>query len=351
MKPPVPSVRTDRRRLCAAALGCSALSLAPVAAARVTGAGGRPKILHVMSHHSPWRWTDGQLQGFKDGLGVPSELQVLQLDAKRASRPEQIESRAREARALIDQWKPDLLYTSDDEAQEFVARHYVNTTLPIVFSGVNKAPQTYGFDGSRNVTGVLEHEHSVESVRLLQTLAPQARRFVAIFDDAAMWPAVQARMKSRMAQAGAVEFIAWDTLRTFDEFKRRVESYQTRADALALIGIFNFKDAQGRNVPYQEVLRWTVDNSRLPDLGFWVDRVHHGTLAAVTVSEREQGLAVGRIARGILVDGRAPSSFEMAPTVKGAPVISLARANRLGLKVTSSQLLSAEVIPTFEWDR
>jgi len=36
------------------------------------------RILHVMSYHSPWRWTDGQFDGFKAGLGdVPAEYRVL----------------------------------------------------------------------------------------------------------------------------------------------------------------------------------------------------------------------------------------------------------------------------------
>jgi len=82
-----------------------------------------------------------------------------------------------------------------------------------------------------------------------------------------------------------------------------------------------------------------------------VDRVHYGTLAAVTVSEREQGLAAGRMARAILVDGRSAASFAMAPTSKGVPVLSLARARKLGLKLNSSTLLAAEVIEKFEWEK
>ncbi len=213
------------------------------------------KILHVMSHHSPWRWTDGQLQGFKDGLAAPAQFKVFQIDAKRQSTPEEMQARAREARAAIDRWKPDLLYTSDDEAQDLVARHYVNTELPVVFSGVNKPPQSYGFDGAPNVTGVLEHEHSLQSIRLLQALAPGARRFVAVFDEAPLWPSVQARMKAATAGLADVEFVAWDTVRTFEEYKTKVKDYQTGADAIALIGVFNFKDEQGKNVPYQQVMR------------------------------------------------------------------------------------------------
>ena len=114
-------------------------------------------------------------------------------------------------------------------------------------------------------------------------------------------------------------------------------------------GIFALKDEQGQNVPYQQVQRWVVENSRLPDISFWIDRVFHGVLASVTVSEREQGLAAGRLARSILVDGAAPGSLPMTPTVKGHPVINLSRAEQLGINVRSSLLLSSEVVRGFQW--
>jgi ABC-type uncharacterized transport system substrate-binding protein len=309
------------------------------------------KILHVMSYHTPWRWTEGQLNGFKEGLGVAAEYRVVEMDTKRNNSKEAIEAKGKEARALIDSWKPDLVYTSDDDAQEYVAKQYVNSTIPIVFSGVNKHPKTYGFEGSRNVTGVLEHEHSVESLRLIKAIVPGVKRVAAVFDDAPMWDPVVRRMSERLVQLPGVTVVAWDTIRTYDEYQRKIKEYQHTADAIALIGIFNFKDASGRNVPYQDVLKWTAANSRLPDFGFWIDRVHYGTLAAVTVSEREQGLAAGRLAHAILVDGKSPAELPMQPTVKGLPVVSLARANTLGIKVDSEVLLSSEMIEKFEWDR
>jgi ABC-type uncharacterized transport system substrate-binding protein len=53
-------------------------------------------------------------------------------------------------------------------------------------------------------------------------------------------------------------------------------------------------------VPYQAVQRWVAEHSLLPDASFWIDRVHHGTLVSMTVSELEQGRAAGRLARAIL---------------------------------------------------
>lgn len=323
----------------------SASGVPPVAAAQ-----DAPRILHVMSYHSPWRWTDGQLEGFKDGLGLASaQYEMFQMDTKHNSAPQQKAQMGEKARALIEQWQPDLLYTSDDDAQQFVARHYLDTRLPLVFSGVNNSPASYGFDSAHNVSGVLEQEHFVESVRLLRSIDPTIRRIAVVFDDAAMWHPVRKRMEKALLQLPGVEFGPWDTVSTFEEYRSRMLAYQQSVDAVALLGIFNFKGEDGKNVPYQEVLRWTAENSRLPDFSYWVDRVHYGTLCAVTVSEREQGLAAGGIARRILVDGVSPDTLPMRPTHKGLPVVSLARARALGIPIPSSVLLSSEVITEFEW--
>lgn len=310
------------------------------------------RILYVMSYHSPWRWTDWQLEGFQEEMkGVKATYQSFQMDTKRNSSPEQKEKKGQEARALIESWQPDLVYTSDDDAQQFVVKHYVNGKLPFVFSGVNADPANYGFRGSSNVTGVIEQEHFIESVRLIRKMAPGARRIALVFDDARMWDPVRARIAKAMAQLPDMQIVANDTLLTFADYKKKIAEYQKTADIIGTLGIFNLRDEHGKNVTYQEVQKWTVENSKLPDFAFWIDRVHYGTLGAVTVSEREQGRAAGRIARGILVGGKSPASFEMVPTTKGLPVISLARAKQLGINPDAELLLTAEVIRQYEWEQ
>lgn len=310
------------------------------------------KILNVMSYHSPWRWTDGQLEGFKKAMsGLKTEYRVFQMNAKNNNSTEALEQMGRDAIALIADWKPDLVYATDDEALEYVVRHFAGSTLPFVFSGVNKTPRDHGLEGAPNVSGVLEEEHFVESLNLLMAIAPGVHRVAVVFDESTMWEPVRRRMKEKISQVPGIEIVSWDTVLTFQEYKHKIAAYPSRADAIALIGIFNFKDEQGKNVPYQQVLKWTAENSRLPDFSFWIDRVNYGTLCAVTVSELEQGMAAGRIARAILAEGRSPASFTPAPTVKGIPAINLARANQLGIRIKSSILLSSEVVQQFEWQR
>jgi ABC-type uncharacterized transport system substrate-binding protein len=315
----------------------------------ITGEAAAPprrswKILHIMSYHSPWKWTDGQLAGFKAALqDLNIEYKVFQMDTKRRSDEAWRRKVGQEARDLIDSWKPDLVYTSDDYAQEYVAKYYLNQKLPFVFSGVNADPSQYGFVGSKNITGVLEQEHFVETVKLLQQIVPKVHKIAVIYDDDPTWPPVIARMRQSLKELPDITIISWDLIHTFAEFKRRMTALEKEADAVCFLGIFTFKDEHGKNVSYKEVQRWVLEHSKLPDISFWQDRISYGTLCVVNVSEYEQGLAAGRLARGILLEGRSPGSYTMQPTVKGNPMINLLRAKKLGINIKTGILLSVGV--------
>lgn len=304
------------------------------------------RILHIMSYHSPWEWTDDQLKGFQDGLGsLPVQYKVLQMDAKRRSSEAWLQAASRQADAFIREWKPDLVYINDDIAQKYVTRRYINTATPFVFGAVNADPDTYGFTGSSNITGVLEREHIVETISLLKEIVPSVTKIAVVVDDDPTWDSVLGRLhqlaRTRLKDC---QFVSWDRPRTFAEYKAKILSYQKSADAIGLLGVHTFKGADGRNVPWQEVLTWTARNSTLPDFSFWKDRIGFGTLCAVYVSGYEQGLAAGRIARRILYEGKKPSDIPIKPTIKGKPIISLARARRLHLKLKSGLLLTAEIV-------
>ena len=327
-------------------ISCIVMEIVPISAETK-----KYKILHIMSYHSPWEWTDTMLEGFKAALkDVNVEYKVFQMDTKRNSSEEWKLKAGKEACALIDSWKPDLLYTTDDDAQKYAAKFYVNTNTPIVFAAINEEPKVYGFAGSKNATGVLEIEHFIESVKLLKQVSPEVKRIAVVIDDAPMWIPVVERMRLKLRQVPEVQFVKWDKILTYADFKKKMTGYQTTVDAIALLGIFNYKDANGKNVEYQDVLKWVAENSKLPDFSYWKDRASYGTLCVVSVSGYEQGLAAGKMARAILVEGKSPSNIQITATSKGEPIVSLARANKLGIKIRTKVLLTAQVYKKFIWD-
>lgn len=309
------------------------------------------KVLHIMSYHSPWKWTDDQLQGFKDALmDLDIEYKVSQMDTKRHSSEQWKLKVAAEAKNLINTWKPDLVLTGDDDAQLYVAKDYVDTDTPFVFCAVNAKPEEYGFTGSKNVTGVLERMHFVQSVRLLKQLVPTVHRIAIITDTGTMWVTMIERMKQSESELPQdVKITDYYVLDTFDDYKKTVKGLEGKVDALGMLGVFEFKDENGNNVTLEEVQQWTVENSTLPDFSFWKDRVDKGTLCAVTVSGYAQGHAAGKLARGILLEGRSPASYTMNATEKGIPVVSLIRAKMLNLNPESRVLLTAEVVTELSW--
>jgi len=306
----------------------------------------RFKILHVMSYHSPWKWTDDQLQGFKDVLkDLDVQYKVFQMDTKRQSSEQWKQKVTAQAKKLIDTWQPDLVYTNDDNAQLYIVKDYVNKDIPFVFSAVNAEPEEYGFTGSKNVTGVLEQMHFVQSVQLLKQLKPTIQKIAIITDTGKMWGSMMERMKQSESELPqGVKVTDYYVINTFEEYKKTVKELEGKVDALGMLGVFEFKDENGNNATLEQVQRWTVENSNLPDFSFWKDRVDKGILCAVTVSGYAQGQAAGKITRGILLEGLSPTSFPMNPTKKGVPIVNLARAKKLSINPESSTLLTAEVI-------
>lgn len=332
--------RPDRRRL----LGALLLAAAPAARARST------RVLHVMSYRADWQWNKDQLRGFTEALNLPGlELQVVALDAKRNDAAA-LAVAAREADALVASWKPDLIYTNDDVAQSAFAVHHLGSATPIVFSGVNEALSTYGFDRAANVTGVLEREHFRGTLNLLRGIKQmQQLRLAIVVDDDPTWVGVAARIREELATRSDVQVLHWLQPRTLDEYKARLLDLHGRVDAVGLLGVFRFRQAGGGFADYEQVLRWTAEHSRLPDFSFWDTRVERGTLCAVTVDGVEQGRTAGQLARRILVDGIAPARLTPQPSTRGRPMISLARARALGLEIRAEVLLNAVVVPRYAW--
>jgi len=215
------------------------------------------RVLHVMSFDSPWRWTDGQWAGFREGLAEPGLLtEVFKMDVNRHSSAEAKAERARLALERIQQWKPDLVYLSDDDAVAGVAGPLAGSATPLVFSGVNRGLAEHGLSGAANVTGVLEREHVVETLRLLRALAPGVRRLAVISDGVGYWDTVIARVRERLAQVDGLELVSLDRVASFADYQQRMRRYDTQADAVLQLGIFTLTAADGSKVPYQDVQRW-----------------------------------------------------------------------------------------------
>lgn len=132
------------------ALGATALTPS------LAGAAAQPKCLFVSSYHKGYAWSDGVERGLRSVLKGQCEIRQFDMDTKRKKTEADKQAAALAAKTMVDEWKPDVVITADDNAAKYLIKpFYKDHDVPFVFSGVNWTAKEYGFPYT-NVTGIVE---------------------------------------------------------------------------------------------------------------------------------------------------------------------------------------------------
>ena len=127
-------------------------SFAPAWAAENNG----KKCLFVSSYETGYAWSDGVERGLRAALSGNCEIRQFDMNTKRFKSTEKKKQRALMAKAIIEEWQPDIVIAADDNAAKYLIQpFYRDHALPFVFCCVNWTVKEYGFPYS-NVTGMIE---------------------------------------------------------------------------------------------------------------------------------------------------------------------------------------------------
>ena len=281
------------------------------------------------------------------------ELEIKQFDMDILRNPKNKTFIISEAKILIDEYDPDLIYATDDAAQEVISEYYINSGIPVVFSGVNEDPEKYGYDKAKNVAGVLERVHFIDTMNFLLELYPNIKTVGVIGSDYYLWDLVMERMLLQQDKFQNIDFVGWNLFYYYSDYKEKILEYQDEVDALVILGLSGIKEDNEYVVPDVEFERWTTENNNLPDITFWNFHVSSGNLLSVDVSPVEQGRAAADMAYKILIEGHNPSDIEFISTEGGIRNINLKRAEQLGISkedIPSIVLVNSNVYDSFSWE-
>ncbi len=142
-----------------------------------------PRCLHVMSYHQGYAWNDGIEKGVEQGLAGKCELRKFYMDSKRNTSPDFIRVKALEAKQLIEEFKPDIVIASDDNASTYLVKPYFkDAKLPFIFNGINWNAEIYGYP-YKNTTGMVEVAPTKEMLTIARRNASHINKIVFISDD------------------------------------------------------------------------------------------------------------------------------------------------------------------------
>jgi len=300
----------------------------------------KPRVLVLQSYDLTYPWTREVSVGLRRVLDEHSHFAVrwFYMDTKRHPEKEFKQKMGLAARQSIDRWNPDVIIAVDDDAQEFVTRHYVNHPgIRIVFAGVNGGVEPYGFAGAGNVTGIFERKDLPALKEALIALRWQHQatgplRVVHIGDTSSSVEHDDHYMR---------EF-DWRPLvnlpsrrpGTFDDWKQAVLEVQGKIDFILTTNYRKLaRDTSNRSlVPPEEVVAWTVANSHVPVVGTNGFFVEDGGELAIGTSPFEQGEVAARMAVKLL-GGQVAKDIPHASTRQFVVYMRSARLHQRGMEL------------------
>ena len=281
-----------------------------------------PKILFIDSYHQGYAWSDGIESGIRQVLeGRNVTLQVHRMDTKRNKTEEFKKQAALKAKAVIEEFKPDVVIAADDNASKYlIVPYYRGGNLPFVFAGINWDATRYGFP-ARNVTGMVEI-NAVES--LLDTLRTFSGGVTVglLSDDTT---STQKEVKT-YAEVLNLRFDKVSLVTNFADWK---QAYLEMQDSVDVLFFYNNAGIEGWND--QEASRFALENARIPSgavqawmapyvlLVFPKDAVEQGEWAATTALQILQGVS--------------PQSIPITTNKRTTPMMNSEMARNLQLEI------------------
>ena len=282
----------------------------------------RPSILILHSYNTDYFWTRDVDVGIDRILGDNNYIVTYRhyMDTKNHPYAEFQKRAGIIARRVIESIEPDVIIAVDDDAQKFVAKNYVNhPKMNIVFAGVNTTPDKYGYDKADNVTGILERNQlaavrdAVEEMGKKRLSHDQKVRLVNMGDRSAT---VGENEKWILAfDWEPVELVDSFRAYTFEEWKEKVKVIHNYADFMFTTNYRSMPRSKTEKgfVPPEEVISWTVKNSKIPIIGTHGFFVEEGGPLAVATSPFEQGEVTAKMALEI-IRGKKASSIPIRST-------------------------------------
>lgn len=270
------------------------------------------RVLILHSYNFDYEWTRDVDIGIKRILDKDHTICARwhYMDTKTHPETPYKEKIASVSRRIVDQFKPSVIIAVDDDAQEYVAKYYINhPDIKIIFAGVTGTREQYGFDKANNVTGILERAPVEGVVNTLQVLnrSKKTIKIVHIGDCS---------KSVRQADNFFHSHSGWQNIKiqpsmfvsTFDEWKKAIIKGGEIADYII---ISNYRQIYKNKIGYEkispkEVMQWTIANAKIPIIGTNLFVFEDGANLAIATSPYEQGevaatFALKAINEGILL--------------------------------------------------
>ena len=292
------------------------------------------KVLYIDSYHREYPWSAGIMAGLQSVLAQRTdvELKIIHMDTKRNTSEEFKKKAALTAKEVIENWQPDIVIASDDNASKYlIVPYYKGGKLPFVFCGVNWDASIYGFPVS-NVTGMVEVALARELLAHLRPLAKGTRigflgpESTSAHKDAIHWQQILG------IKLNKIKFV-----KSMAQWQQSYLTMQDEVDILLLPAWQGINDWQ-----QEEIISFLAKHSKIPT-GTMTDHMAAYSLLSFAKIPEEQGEWAATTALAILA-GKAVSAIPLTTNTKAKIIVNMKLAKTMGLTLPLELLQNAQLI-------
>lgn len=296
------------------------------------GAIMQPRVLLVHSYHFNYPWTRGINQAVASYFNLqldhsghvvsdqpgPVELKIVYMDTKRRTDTEFIRAAALKAKDVIDQWKPEVVIISDDNAAKYlVLPYYHSSPLSIVFCGINWSADEYNFSAA-NITGMVEVQLVDQLVEIMKIYSKGERVAFLKGDDPS------ARKEAGFYEKNYGLRLDKRFVRSYADWKSEFLRLQQEADMILLGNTATIADWDK-----EAALRFVRANTSVPT-GNWDKWMAPYSLITVATKPEEQGRWAAEQAMRI-VQGVSPGDIPITKNREAQVYLNMSIANAMDI--------------------
>jgi len=298
-----------------------------------------PKVLSVMSYEADNSWTVSEREGIDQAL-ADYEVKYFYLNTKQDQQGGR--ARAREALALLKEFRPDAVIAADDNAQEMFVLPYLKgkSSLPVVFCGVNDEAAKYGYP-DKNITGVVEVKHFLQTISFAKLIIKDLRQLAVMYKENPS-NAVNLEQIKRELESYPVKVVDILSIASLPEARAALNKIRNQVQAVLVLNLSGIMDDQGKPMDNGQVLS-ELRKLALPMIATQDYAIEAGALCGVVQSGRAQGFRAGRMVREILA-GRRPLDIPVERNLNGQRYLNLTTARQLNLPLGREVIMGSKLL-------
>ena len=281
------------------------------------------KVLYINSYDSSYLWSANIEKSIKKTLrksSIPITFRKVEMDTKRNNTESYKKQKALQIKKLIEDFNPDLIITSDDNAAKYIiVPYFYNSKIPFIFCGINASAKKYGFP-SKNVTGMVEVQLIKPLIKSLKQHSKGKRIGYLKVDD------FSSKIEANFFEKQLNSKIDKRFVTNIKEWKENFLDLQKKVDMLLIgtgTGVKNWKEKR------EEIKNFVIKNSKIPS-GSWDHVVDDLVLLTYANIPQEQGEWAAKKAIEVL-KGKDISSIPITKNKKATIHINTSLGKKLNI--------------------